>query len=86
MALVTWSFSNSTIKVKLHQDTSILTAEHNALKYALETTTKYHNKKFAIFIDSKNAITSILNQWTNNNIYECQSAYIESVKNNNSIQ
>lgn len=49
----------------------------------IETTTKYHNKKFVIFSDSTNAIASILNQWTNNTIiHEYQNVYIESIKNN----
>ena len=78
-------FEHSTTKDKLHQDTSILTAELNALKYALETTSKYHNRKFAISCDSTNAIALDLNQWTNNTIHKCQNAYIESIKNNNSI-
>ena len=70
---------HSTIKAKRHQDTSIPTAELNI--HALETTTKYNNKKFAIFSDCTNAIASILNQWTNNTtIHKCQNAYIESIK------
>ena len=77
---------HSIIKVKLHHDTSILTAKVNVLKHALEITTKYHNTRFAIFCDSTSAIASVSNQWTDSTtIYECQNTYIESTKNNNSI-
>ena len=85
-------FEHSTIKFELHQDTSILTAEHSALKHSPEITSKYHNKKFAIFsaqilsVHSTNTIALILNQLTNNTtIHEFQNAYIESIKNNSSI-
>ena len=77
---------HSIIKVKLHPDTSILTVEINALKYALKITTKYYSTKFVIFCDSAGAIASISNQWSDSTtIHECQNTYIESTKNNNSI-
>ena len=69
-ATATRSSSNIQPKVKLHQDTSILTAELNALSHALETTSKYHNKKFAIFGDSTNAIP-MDKQYNHLHIDEC---------------
>ena len=75
--------NNST---KLHLKIPIFQFELNAIEHAIKLTSIDQNKNITIFSDSINAISSIQNPWTNDQvIQECQELYIKSTNRNNTV-